>query len=216
MTPLAPIFMDLVGRPCLIVGGGTIAEGRARMLTTYGAHVTLVAPDISPGIAQMRTEQRFVAHHERGFRADDLDGMFLVVAATNLRAVNAQVADAARARGVLTNVVDDPESCDVQIPAIVRRGDLTVAISTGGASPVVTAQIRRELEAALRPEWADVLDLLRGLRERTKQRYPESRARAEAIRALLADAHLMELVRVRDLDGATAYACTALDLEGAV
>ncbi len=208
--------MDLVGRPCLIVGGGTIAEGRARVLTTYGARVTLIAPDITAGIAEMLAEQRFVAHHDRDFRADDLDGMFLAVAATNLRAVNAQVVDAARTRGVLCNVVDDPESCDVQIPAIVRRGDLTVAISTGGASPVVTAQIRRELEAALRPEWADVLDLLGGLRERTKQRYPESSARAKAIRALLDDAQLMELVRVRDLDAASAYACAVLDLEGAV
>ena len=140
----------------------------------------------------------------------------MALAATNHRDVNAKIAETARERGILCNVADDPKTSDVHIPALVRRGDLALAISTGGASPAVTAGVRRRLEDVFGPEWGALLALLGDLREATKQRYPQPSPRADAVRTLLDDGHVLELLRAGKVDEARRYARVALDLEGAV
>lgn len=215
-TPYLPLFMDLTGRVCLVVGGGRIAEGRTRLLAAHGAVLRLVTPELSAGLEDMAADGRVADVRRRVFAPDDLDGVFLALAATNDRDVNAKIAETARKRGILCNVADDPQACDVHIPALVRRGDLTVAISTGGASPAVTASVRRQLEDTFGPEWSTLLSLLGELREATKRRYPQPALRAAAVRELLDDGKLLALVRAGEVEQATRYASAALDLEGAV
>jgi precorrin-2 dehydrogenase/sirohydrochlorin ferrochelatase len=214
--PYLPLFLDLAGRRCLVVGGGRIAEGRTRLLAAHGAVLRVVAPEISDALSEMAADGRVDDVRLHAFAPDDLDGVFLALAATNDRDVNAKIAETARGRGILCNVADDPQSCDVHIPALVRRGDLTVAISTGGASPAVTASVRRRLEDVFGPEWGALLSMLGDLREPTKQRYPQPALRATAVRALLDDGRVLELLRAGKVDEAGRYARGALDLEGAV
>ena len=214
--PYLPLFVDLAGRRCLVVGGGRIAEGRTRLLAAHGAVLRVVAPEVSDGLSAMEADGRVEEVRRRAFTPDDMDGGFLVLAATNDRDVNAKIAELARGRGILCNVADDPQTSDVHVPALVRRGDLTVAISTGGASPAVTAGVRRRLEDVFGPEWAALLTLLGDLREATKQRYPQPALRAAAVRALLDDGRVLELLRAGKVDEAGRYARAALDLEGAV
>ena len=215
-APYFPLFTDLTGRACLIVGGGRIAEGRTRLLTAHGAVLRLVTPELSEGLAEMVASGQVADLRRRAYAPEDLDGIFLALAATNRRQVNAEIAEQAHARGILCNVVDDPDACDVHIPGLVRRGHLTLAVSTGGASPVVTAGVRRRLEELFGPEWGDLLTLLGDLREDTKRRYPEPAQRATAVRELLDDGRVLGLLRAGATEEAYRYARTTLDLEGAV
>ncbi len=215
-APYFPMFTDLTGRVCLVVGGGRIAEGRTRLLAAHGAVLRLVTPELSDGLTELVARGQVAELRRRRYAAEDLDGVFLALAATNYREINAQIAEHAHARGILCNVADDPEACDVHIPALVQRGDLTVAISTGGASPAVTAGVRRRLEELFGPEWSALLRLLGDLREDTKRRYPQPAQRAAAVRALLDDGRVLALLRAGATEEAYRYARTTLDLEGAV
>ncbi len=214
-APYFPMFTDLCGRVCLVVGGGRIAEGRTRLLAAHGAVLRLVTPELSDGLTEMVACGQVAELRQRPYAAGDLDGVFLALAATNYREINAQIAEQAHARGILCNVADDPHACDVHIPAIVQRGDLTLAISTGGASPAVTAGIRRRLEELFGPEWSELLAVLGDLREDTKRRYPEPAQRAAAVRDLLDDGQVLTLLRAGATEDAYRYARTTLDLEGA-
>ena len=125
-------------------------------------------------------------HRARGYRPEDLDGCLLVIAATNLDAINRMVWQDAEARGMLVNVVDVPPLCNFIVPSIVRRGELAVAVSTGGASPVVAKHIRRDLEERYGPEWEALVALLRDLRDDLKARYPDMPSRRDAVERLMA------------------------------
>lgn len=215
-APYLPMFTDLTGRVCLVVGGGHIAEGRTRLLAAHGAELRLVTPELSDGLADMVARGEVAELRRRPFAPDDLDGVFLALAATNYRDVNANIAEHAHARGILCNVADDPKACDVHIPAVVHRGDLTLAISTGGASPAVAAGVRRQLEQLFGPEWGELLGLLGDLREDTKRRYPQPALRAAAVRELVDDGRVLVLLRAGATADAYRYARATLDLEGAV
>jgi len=184
------------------------------LLAAHGAVLTVVAPEISTGLDAMVADGSVAELRRRAFTDGDLDGAFLVVAATNDRAVNANIAESARGHGMLCNVADDPQASDVHVPALVRRGDLAVAISTGGASPVVTADVRGRIEDLFGPEWGALLALLGNLREATKRRYPQPALRAAAVRRLLDDGRVLGLLRAGDADAADRLARTALDLGG--
>jgi len=215
-APYFPMFTDLTGRVCLVVGGGRIAEGRTRLLAAHGAVLRLVTPELSEGLTAMVARGEVAELRQRVFAPEDLDGVFLALAATNYREVNAQIAEQAHTRGILCNVADDPAACDVHIPALVRRGELAFAISTGGASPAVTADVRQQLEGLFGPEWGELLGLLGDLREDTKRRYPEPAPRAAAVRELLDDGRVLALLRAGATEEAYRYARASLDLEGAV
>lgn len=160
---LYPVFLELAGRRAVVVGGGRVAERKALALLEAGAAVVVVAPETTPSLAAAAAESQLV-WHRRPFVPGDLAGAALAFAATDRREVNAAVAAEARAAGVPCNVADDPEACDFLVPALVRRGDLLIAISTGGASPAVARRVRETLEARFGPEWAPYLDLLSAVR----------------------------------------------------
>jgi precorrin-2 dehydrogenase/sirohydrochlorin ferrochelatase len=156
---LFPMFMKLEGRSCLVVGAGTVGEPKINSLVTAGASVRVVALHATAAVAEW-AQAGAITWEARAFNSADLDGTFLVIAATNSSDVNAAIFHQARQRNILCNVVDDPEHCDFYYPAVVRRGDLQLAISTKGQSPALAQRIRRELEMQFGPEYGAWLEEL--------------------------------------------------------
>lgn len=147
-----PIFLKLEGRRCLVVGAGTIAEGKIRGLLQAGASVEVIAPQAALQIQEW-FGQGVLSWKPRAFEPRDLDHVSMVVAATPSREVNTQIFQEARLRNVLCNSVDDPENCDFYYPAVVQRGDLQIAISTNGRSPALAQRLRQELEEQFGSEY---------------------------------------------------------------
>ncbi len=180
------INLAVAGRVAVVVGGGEVAVRKARELIEANAAVTVVA---SEPCAAMRVlaESGAVAGAWREYRSTDLDGAFLAIAATNDAAVNARVSRDAQSLGVLVNVVDDPPLCSFTAPATLRRGRLTVAVSTDGGCPAFAGILREELEAEYGPEYAEVVDLMSRLRRRMIDRGWEGRRIREGLGALYRD-----------------------------
>jgi precorrin-2 dehydrogenase/sirohydrochlorin ferrochelatase len=151
-TYLFPMYLKLTGRRCLVVGGGSISEGKVAGLIHAGAKVDVVAPRATAQIKKWQ-KQRKLSWHRRKFRPSDLRGALLVVAATDSPEVHKQIFREATARHVLCNIVDVPPLCDFYYPAVLRRGDLQIAISTGGSSPSLAKRLRKEMESAFGPEY---------------------------------------------------------------
>lgn len=188
-----PIFLQVARRPCVVIGAGEAAQPRIVELVHAGADVTVVAPALCVAVARLAADDR-LRHLPRTYRRGDLDGAFLAYAATGDDAVHAAIAEDARAAGVLLNVVDRPAWCDFITPAVVRRGALTLAISTGGASPALARRVRLDLEDRYGPEYAVVLELLRRLRQRLAERGLDLAAKQELFGRLVGGP-LVEYVR---------------------
>jgi precorrin-2 dehydrogenase/sirohydrochlorin ferrochelatase len=195
-----PVSLDVAGRRALVVGEDAVALGKADALLDAGALVTVVAE--GPPRALQRLEEAGATIARRGFDPTDLDGAFLCVASSDDPELRAAVFAEARARGVLVNLVDDTEHCDFAAPAVVRRGELVVAISTGGRSPALASRLRRLLEERFGPEWEDLAALLGELREQTLPLLPDVGERARRWRAALELDELEELTRAGQLDQA--------------
>jgi len=154
-----PIFLNLQERRCLVVGGGEVALRKVQSLFKNGARVTVVAPTATEFLRRMASKGE-IALSLRKYRESDLEGAFMVIAATSDRKVNSAVSMDARRRGVLVNVVDSPGECDFYVPSVVARGDLVLAVSTGGKSPALARKIREDLERAYGPEYDRFLRLM--------------------------------------------------------
>jgi precorrin-2 dehydrogenase/sirohydrochlorin ferrochelatase len=161
---LFPMFLKLAGRPCLVVGAGTIAEGKIASLMEAGARVRVVAPQATPEVHSWALYTK-IEWLDRRFRPDDLEGMFLVVAATSSAQLHRQIFEEATRRGVLCNIVDVPDLCDFYYPAVVQRGALQIAISTAGHSPALAQRLRQELEEQFGPAYEVWLKHLGQVRE---------------------------------------------------
>lgn len=160
-----PLFAELSGRRCVVVGGGAVAQRKAAGLLRCGAEVVVISPTVTARLAAQARAGR-VRHVARAFRPSDLRSAWLVYAATNDPRVNQAVVRAAQRRRLFANVVDRAALCSFIAPAIVRRGGLTVAISTGGASPSLAKRLRRDLSAQMASYYAPMLRLLGRLRRR--------------------------------------------------
>ena len=175
--PLFPIFIDLKGRKALIVGGGRVALRKAERLMPYGADICAVAPEFIPGFAGIPG----VTLLERRFEPGDIEGAALVVAATDDGELNAAVSELCRWENIPVNVVDDLEKCSFVFPALVQRGELSVGISTGGASPSAAQYVRRGVEQLVPEGFEGILDFLSAHRAEVKAALPpEQRAAAFA------------------------------------
>ena len=159
MTNLFPMFLKLEGRRCLVVGAGTVAEGKINSLLLSGAAVRVVAPRANAAVQEW-ARTAAIRWEERGFSPLDLDDVFLVVVATSSKDVNESVFREAQSRNVLCNVVDDPGHCHFYYPAVVRRGQLQIAISTAGESPALAQRLRREFETQFGPEYESWVEQL--------------------------------------------------------
>ncbi len=158
-----PVNLALDGRQCLVVGGGRVALRKVEGLLACGGRVTVVAPVID---AELRGLP--VTLVERAWQPEDLNGMWLVIAATDDPAVNGAVYAEGERRGVWVNGADDPANCSFTLPSVVRRGDLQVTVSTGGRSPALATWLRRRLEREIGPEYAVLLDILASERDGLK------------------------------------------------
>ncbi|HEX9788538.1 MAG TPA: bifunctional precorrin-2 dehydrogenase/sirohydrochlorin ferrochelatase [Candidatus Binatia bacterium] len=164
-----PISLEMTGRPCLVIGGGAVAERKIANLLEAGAEVTVISPEVTAAIA------RWEKHHEltltaRKFQDGDLAGFQIVFVATNDRDVNDAVYREGKSRGAWVNAADDPAHCDFILPSVLRRGDLTVAVSSGGASPALSRAIREELEVYFTPEYELLAKLAAEIREDLRRR----------------------------------------------
>jgi len=163
MTVGFPLFLHLEDKPCLVVGAGAVAARKATTLASYGARVVQVAPEVCG----------------RAFVDADVEGMTLVVSATDDAAVNRRVAELCKAKGIPVNVVDDPANCTFLFPAICRKGPMTVAVSSGGACPVAAKLVRDKAERLLTDGFIEAVERLCRDRENLKREWPDPQARRE-------------------------------------
>lgn len=180
-----PMYIELTDRKCLVVGGGNVAAGKIRQLVSFGAAVTVIAPEIGDEVRALAKE-RGVSLQIRPFEKRDIEGVALAVAATDDESVNRQVSTLCKAAGIPVNVADDKELCSFYFPAIVRRKDVVTAVSTGGNSPALAAYLRRELETHIPERYGRAAETLGAYREAVKDAVPDSAARRRVFERMLA------------------------------
>lgn len=192
-----PFFIDLSGKRGLVAGGGTVALRKVEALLPYGPRLTVASPDILPELAA-----EAVTLLREPFSPALLEGMDFVIAATDNREANREIAASCGERRIPVNVVDDPEACTFLFPALVKRGTLSVGISTGGASPSAAVWVKEQVAAVLPERFEEILDYLGAVRPRVKEFVPESRRAAvyarlfEACMALARPLEKEELSRI--------------------
>jgi siroheme synthase-like protein len=179
------VLQNLARVRCVVVGGGAVAERKVRDLVAGGARPAVISPALTPALEELRQAGQ-IEHLAREFAPGDLQGAFLAVAATDVRAVNAAVAAEGQRLGMLVNVADDPGGGNFQTMATVRRGDLLFALSTSGGSPSLAAYLRRQIEASYGDEYGRLLDLLAAARPEARQRLTRER-QAELWRRVITD-----------------------------
>jgi len=195
-----PAFLNLKGRLAVIVGGGAIAEQKVIGLLEAGARVTVVSPELTWKLEDLAATGA-IEVRRRAYRPGDLEGAFIAIAGTDDRSVNAAVWAEAEERNVLLNAVDDLPHCSFIAPAIVRAGDITVAISTAGKSPALAVRLKERIRDVIRPEEAAFLDLLGELRPSVAARVPDFKRRTKLWYQIV-DSDAVEYVRRGDITGA--------------
>ncbi len=194
-------LVNLQERTCVVVGGGSVAERKVGALLECQARVIVISPTLTPGLHRW-AEAGKLTHVARPYRDGDLEGAFLCIAATDDHAVNQQAWREGDARGVLVNTVDNASHSHFIVPAVVRRGDLTIAVSTGGHSPALAAKIKEKVASLFGPEYGDLLQILGDLRPQMIAELTLKRRRAFADAVL--DADIASLLRAGDRAGALA------------
>jgi len=182
--PHYPINLDLKNRRCIVVGGGEVAERKVETLLEFDAAVVVIAPDLTSRL-ECHAEQGLIQHLRGAYAPEMLEGAFLVFAATDSREANRAVSEECRKRGILVNVADDPELCTFFVPAMVRRGDFVIGISTSGRSPALAKRVRESLESEFGPEYGELADLMGELRDEVKSKYPDQADRSRAFVRIL-------------------------------
>lgn len=191
-----PILMDLEGERVLVVGGGRVAERKVQSLLDFGARVDVVSHALSPALEALEGEGR-VRLVGREFLEPHLDGALLVIAATDDKEANRRISASARRRGIPVNAVDQPEDCTFIVPAVVRRGDLLLAVSTSGRSPALAKRLRKDLEKRYGPEYGAFLTLMgRVRREILAQGRPQGE-NSETFHAIV-HSELLDAIRSED------------------
>ena len=175
--------LDVAGRDCLVVGGGSVGLEKARGLLDCGARVTVVAPEIASELRELPVELV-----ERTYRTDDLDGRFLVLAATADSEVNRRVSEDAERRSLLCNVADAPDLCSFILPAVHRQDPIAIAVTTSGASPALAQRIRDEVAERYGPEYAELARRLRAQRPWAKENLTTYEERRDYFQALVEEA----------------------------
>lgn len=163
-----PIFLNATGKRCVVVGGGQVALRKVRALLEYKASVEVISPELCSELGQLAESGAIQILH-REYRAGDLKGAVIAIAATDDSDINRRVAEEAQGKAVLVNVVDDAESSDFILPSYVRRGDVTIAISTAGRSPALARKIRTKLEKDFGAEYACLVRLIDEVRAEVKR-----------------------------------------------
>ncbi len=212
--PYYPIYIDIEDRAVLIVGGGAVCARKAETMMRYGARVTIVSPEITEEIAAWE-QSGVLAVHRKMYMESDLEGASIVIASTDDPCVNARVARDCRRRRIPVNVVDVTHLCEFIVPAIIEKGSIQIAISTGGKSPALARTLKEDLQRTIGPEYAEVNDLLGTLRKSAKKVLPTDIDRKRFFDGIIA-AGLLDLLREgrrREAFEAVSRACEAEGVE---
>jgi precorrin-2 dehydrogenase/sirohydrochlorin ferrochelatase len=191
-----PVYLDIRNQPCLVVGAGAVGTRKVHTLLDCRAAVTVVSPDISYSVAALAKENR-ITSKQRPYQSSDLEGMFLVIGATDNRELNRTIHDDARKVGKLCNIADQPDLCNFILPSVIDRGDLIIAISTSGKSPAFAKKLRKQLEAQFGPEYAELLKLMGAVRKILLKQTHDPEAHRRIFDNLL-DQGLLEYIRNND------------------
>ncbi|WP_340004648.1 NAD(P)-dependent oxidoreductase [Paenibacillus sp. FSL K6-0276] len=183
MTRYLPIMLDCEGRQIVVIGGGVVAERKVGGLLEAGAVVMVISPSLTDTLVAL-AKKGLMTWHDRPYAPGDLRGAFLVYAATNDRTVNEEVAQESRRLGIHVNVASHAEAGSFITPGVVRRGRLTVAVSTSGAGPLAAAKIKSVLEEALDEAYEPYLDFVHTMRTRIKEKEPSADVRGRLLRKL--------------------------------
>lgn len=197
-----PIFLDLKGRPCLVVGGGAVAERKVEKLLEAGAEVTVISPTVN-GRFRAWAESQQICHKARAYEFGDLAPFQLAFVATDDASVNAAVKREGEERGVWVNVADDPAQCDFILPSVLQRGELVVAVASGGSSPALSRAIREELEHYFTEDYATLSEIVAEVRREIREQGLS--AGPEIWREALNGGGLRKLVQQGDIEGAKRY-----------
>jgi len=196
MNTYYPVYIQLREQPCVVIGGGKIAEGKVQGLLAAGAKVTVVSPELTSHLHEL-VEQNQITYMARAYQAGDLTGAFMVICATDQVEINHKVWQEASTNRQLVNVVDDTPRCNFIAPAILRKGDLTLAISTAGKAPALAVRLKERLQEQLGTEYERFLELSGQLREPLARRVPDFETR-KALWYELVDSDALNLLAQGD------------------
>jgi precorrin-2 dehydrogenase / sirohydrochlorin ferrochelatase len=205
--PICLVWLDR--RRSVVIGGGAVAARKTAALLAAGAAVTAISPQFSPEFMQL-AHPAALQLIQRPYQEGDLEGAFLVISATDVPEVNQAVYAEGLRRGCLINVVDDPQHSNFIVPAVVRRGEVQVAVTTGGSSPALARRLREHLERWLRPAYGDLAALLAELRPELLRRFAPGQARLQAALSLV-DADLLDVIEHDGMEAARQRAAALLD-----
>jgi siroheme synthase-like protein len=212
--PYYPIFLDIEGRSVVIIGGGEVCTRKAETMMNYGANVTVVSPEFTDEIEKWSADGRLHIRR-KSYEEGDLDGANIVIASTDDQAINERIAADCRRRRIPVNVVDVTPLCEFIVPAIVEKGSVTIAVSTGGKSPALARTLKEDLHRLVGPEYAEVNDALGTLRDAAKRTLPTDTDRKRFFDGILARGVLDMLRRGRRREAyqVIADACRAAGVE---
>jgi precorrin-2 dehydrogenase/sirohydrochlorin ferrochelatase len=188
-----PAYLDLRERPCVVIGGGAVAERKTLALLEAGADVTIISPTLTPKLHELSDSGK-ITHLQKQYDEQDLSGEFLVIAATPSLEVNTLVARTCRKRHTLVNVAVPPEESSFIVPSVVERGDLMIAISTSGASPALAKKIRQDVEQRYGSEYGLFLEKMSAIRKRVQDEVPDEKKRRQVFQEIV-DSDVLDLIR---------------------
>ena len=178
-----PLFLDITDKECLVLGGGEVAIRKVSMLLDSNAGVTVVSPVIGKELAELGDEGK-ITLKQRQYKTEDLRNTALVFACTDNKAVNKRVKEEAAARHIPVNVVDDPGQCDFVVPSVIRKGNLTVAVSTSGELPLLSKKIREKIEETITDEYLEYLHIVGQFRKHLIQHVKDGKKRRAIMQAI--------------------------------
>jgi len=200
---LFPVLLRIAGRKCVVVGGGEVALRKIRSLLQHAASLVVVSPHAISGVLQLHNKGA-IEYRQKRYDPADLEGAFLVIAATSQCEVNSAVARDCERLGIPVNVVDDPDNCSFFVPAVLRRGSLSISVSTDGKSPMFSRCMREELEKRYPPEYGDFVDFLGEIRAWVMREIKDPQKKALTLRQLV-DEQVMDLLHQGQFDQAKEY-----------
>ena len=192
MNTYYPVYIELREQPCVVIGGGKIAEGKVEGLLAAQANVTVISPDLTARLRGL-LEEKQITYLARTYQPGDLTGAFMVICATDRAEINHQVWQEATDNRQLVNVVDDTPRCNFIAPSILRKGDLTIAISTSGKAPALAVRLKERLQHELGPEYERFLELAGELREPLARQVPDFETR-KALWYEIVDSEILEVL----------------------
>ncbi len=202
-----PVFLDIKGKDCLVVGGGNVGARKAVTLEKCGAKVTVISDRFSSGFDDLK--RTGICFKKKEYEKEDVKGMFLVFAATNNADLNQQIKIDASRLNIICNLADAPDNSDFLLPSIVDRGDLILAVSTSGSSPAMAKRIRQDLENQFGPEYAPLLGLMGNVRKKLLSSGHAPDEHKEIFNTLI-DKGILELIKANDEININAVLCDVL------